>query len=238
MAVWILRPVGTGEPAAPAPAAPGAERAGAGALRIALATILFGFAHSALAGSAAKTGAAALFGERAANGLYRPVYLVVTTLLVAWLVGYARRQPGRELYHVRGPVAWLMRGGQGLALAFAGWAVFHVGLDFMTGWDALRAWWDGAAQVPRMHDGQGPAPAGATMLASGPFAYTRHPLNWFLVPLLWLNPRMTTRLLAFNLVASAYAVVGSLHVESHLLDAYGAGYRWYQERVPFFWGPR
>ncbi|HEY1187868.1 MAG TPA: hypothetical protein VGE74_09435 [Gemmata sp.] len=235
MAVWILQPVGSD---ANVGAAPGAERVGAGALRVALAAALFGFAHSALAGATAKAGAVALVGERAADGLYRPVYLAVTALLVAWLIWYVRRQPGRELYRVRPPFAWLMRAGQGLALAFGAWALLHVGLDFMTGWDGFRAWWEEAPRVPRMPDGQGPVPAGATMAGTGPFAYTRHPLNWFLIPLLWLNPRMTTRLLAFNLVVTVYAVLGSLHVEAHLLDAYGAAYRSYQERVPFAVGAR
>jgi protein-S-isoprenylcysteine O-methyltransferase Ste14 len=117
------------------------------------------------------------------------------------------------------------------------WAVANVGLEFMSGWDGLAAWWQGAADVPRMPDGQGPAPGeDGTMRATGPFASTRHPLNWFLVVLLWLNPRMTTRLLAFNLVATAYAAIGSLHLETHRLDAYGEAYRWYQGRVPFFAG--
>ena len=48
----------------------------------------------------------------------------------------------------------------------------------------------------------------------------------------WLNPRMTTRLLAFNLVMTAYVVLGSVHAEAHLLRFYGDAYRGYQEQVP------
>lgn len=211
-----------------------ASRVRAGIIRIGIATALFGLAHSVLAGSWAKAHARNLFGARDADGLYRAAYLAVTFALLGLLIWYARRQPGRELYRVRS--AGLMRAGQLAALALMGWAVFNVGIDFMVGWDNLVAWWNGAPQVPRMPDGQGPAPAGATMLATGPFAYTRHPLNWLIVPLLWLNPRMTTRLFAFNAVATVYAVVGSMHIEAHLLDAYGAAYRHYQEQVPFLFG--
>ena len=204
-----------------------------GMLQVVLATAAFGAAHSVLASSWAKGQAVGPFGERAVSGLYRPVYVAVTVVLFGLLVWYVRRRPGRDVYHVRGPLAWVMRTGQVAALGYAGWALYHVGLDFMTGWDNLVAWRRGA-EIPPMPDGQGPAPAGdGSMRATGPFAHTRHPLNWFIVVLLWLNPRMTTRLLAFNLVVTAYAVLGSVHVESHLVQSYGDPYRRYQREVPF-----
>jgi protein-S-isoprenylcysteine O-methyltransferase Ste14 len=71
------------------------------------------------------------------------------------------------------------------------------------------------------------------MRATGPFAYTRHPLNVFLIPLFWLMPRMTTSRLAFCLFRTVYAVLGSAHVESHLVETYGEAYRRYQHQVPF-----
>ena len=45
---------------------------------------------------------------------------------------------------------------------------------------------------------------------------------------------MTTRLLAFNLVMTAYVVLGSVHAEAHMLRFYGDAYRDYLARVPFF----
>jgi protein-S-isoprenylcysteine O-methyltransferase Ste14 len=41
-------------------------------------------------------------------------------------------------------------------------------------------------------------------------------------------------LLTFNLVMTAYLVLGSLHAESHMTRFYGDAYREYQVRVPFF----
>lgn len=206
-----------------------------GMLQMVLATTLFGVVHSVLAGTWAKGQADELFGERAVNGLYRPVYIALTTVLLGLLVWYIWRRPSREVYHVRGPFAWVMRAGQAAALAYAAWALYHVGLDFMVGWDNLVAWWRGADVVPPMPDGQGPVPEGdGTMRATGPFAHTRHPLNLFIPVFLWLMPRMTTGRLAFNLVATAYAVLGSIHLEAHLVETYGEAYRHYQRQVPFF----
>ncbi|MCA1686797.1 MAG: hypothetical protein LC745_12680, partial [Planctomycetia bacterium] len=89
--------------------------------------------------------------------------------------------------------------------------------------------------LPGMPDGQGPAPrANGTMRATGPFALGRQALNFALLPLIWLWPRMTTKLLAFNLVATAYLVLGSVHSERHLVETYGRAYRSYQQHVPFF----
>ncbi len=131
--------------------------------------------------------------------------------LVALLVVVIRRQPGRELYHVRGGWGWAMRGGQLLAVAFALWGLWHAGVGELVGWDSVSAWWRGT-DTPRVPDGQGPPldPDGSVR-ATGPFAGSRQPLNWVFLPLLWLNPRMGTRLLAFNLAATVYLVAGAAH---------------------------
>lgn len=75
------------------------------------------------------------------------------------------------------------------------------------------------------------------MHVTGPFRYSRHPLN--LAPLLifWLQPTMTTRLLGFSLASGAYLVLGSVHEERRLEAAYGRPYRRYLERGPSFYLP-
>jgi protein-S-isoprenylcysteine O-methyltransferase Ste14 len=208
----------------------------AGALKVAVATVLFGLVHSALASSWAKDRAVELVGRATADAWYRPFFNLQALVLFGLLVLYIRRQPVRDLYHAKGPIAWLMRGGQAVALGMFLWAVVSVGLQHLAGYENVRAWSAGA-EVPPMPDGQEPAPAGSdAMKADGPLAYSRHPLNWLLLPLFWLQPRMTTRLLAFNVVLAVYVVVGSAAAEAHTLRAYGEAYRGYQERVPFVAG--
>lgn len=203
--------------------------------RVVAAAALYFLAHSVLANDWPKARAAELLGHRLADALYRPFYLVQSVSLLALLVVYIRRQPGRDLYRAVGPGAWLMRGAQALVLAFLVWAALSVGLAHLTGSASFAAWWQEAPEVPRMPNGQEPSPTGGgTMRTAGPLGYTRHPLNWSLLALFWLLPRMTTRLLAFNLVLTAYIVLGSLHAESHMLRFYGGAYRDYQSRVPFF----
>jgi len=202
--------------------------------KVATAAALYFLVHSALANDAMKARASDLFGRGNADALYRPFYLAQGLVLLALLAVYVRRQPSRDLYKAEGAWRWVLRAGQAAGLLLLAWAAVCVGLNHLTGWDGFGAWWQGA-EVPRMPDGQEPSPGGdGTMRATGPLGYTRHPLNWSLLLLFWLQPRMTTRLLAFNLVMTAYVVLGSLHAEAHMLRFYGDAYRDYLSRVPFF----
>lgn len=206
-----------------------------GMLKVAVAAALYFLVHSALANDGTKVRAAELFGQRATDALYRPFYLIQGLVLLGLLALYTRGQPGRDLYQARGGWWWVMRAGQAAGLALLAWATLCVGLSHLTGWDGLASWWQGATEVPRMPDGQEPSPAGdGTMRTTGPLRYSRHPLNWSLLPLFWLQPRMTSRLFAFNVVMTAYVVIGSLHGEAHMLRFYGDAYRDYMNRVPFF----
>jgi protein-S-isoprenylcysteine O-methyltransferase Ste14 len=207
-----------------------------GMLKVAAATAVFGLVHSALASRAAKRKAAELLGERDRNGLYRLFYIGQSLATFAALAAYARRQPGRELYHVRGPLAWALRAGQA-ALVHATAAARQVGVGRMLGLASFAAWL-GRGPVPPEPEAQGPAPSDdGAMRATGPFAWSRHPLNFSPLPVFWLNPRMTTNLLAFNVAATAYLVVGSVHEEARLRAAYGDAYRDYQASGVAFYLP-
>jgi protein-S-isoprenylcysteine O-methyltransferase Ste14 len=207
-----------------------------GMLKTAAATAAFGIVHSALASRAAKRTAEQALGSRARNGLYRPLYIAQAVAGTAALAAYVRRLPDRELYRVHGPMAALMRGGQFAGLAYMAWAAREVGLRRITGLAGLEAWAAGAGEVPREAEAQGPSPdADGRMRAVGPFRHSRHPLNLAPLSVFWLQPRMTANLLAFNLAATAYLVLGSRHEEQRLRAAYGRPYEEYlRSGVPFY----
>lgn len=204
-------------------------------LKVAAATAAFGVAHSVLASRTAKRAAARHFGEWNRNGLYRVFHIGQSLVTFGLLAAYIRRQPGRELYRVEGPLALLMHAIQAGALAYATSAASQVGLRRITGLESFLAWL-GDGPVPPEPEAQGPAlDEEGRRHAVGPFAWSRHPLNLAPLPVFWLWPRMTTNLLAFNTAATIYLVVGSLHEEARLREAFGDDYDAYlNSGIPFY----
>jgi hypothetical protein len=185
-------------------------------LKVAAATAAFGVVHSLLASRTAKRAAARTFGERNRNGLYRVFYIGQSLVTFGMLAAYIRRQPSRELYRIKGPLAFLMHAIQAGALVYATLAASQIGLRRIAGLESLLAWL-GDGPVPPEPEAQGPAlDDEGQRYAAGPFAWSRHPLNFSPLPIFWLMPRMTTNLLAFNAAATIYLVVGSLHEEARL----------------------
>jgi hypothetical protein len=203
--------------------------------KVMAATAAFGAVHSVLASSTAKRAAARVIGERNCNGLYRVFYIGQSLVTFGMLAAYIRRQPIPEVYRVEGPLALLMHAVQAGALVYATSAAGQVGIRRITGLENFLAWL-GDGSVPPEPEAQGPAldEEGLTHDA-GPFAWSRHPLNFAPLPIFWLWPRMTTNLLAFNTAATIYLVVGSLHEEARLRQAFGDGYDAYlYSGVPFY----
>ncbi len=206
------------------------------AVKLALATAAYGIVHSMLANRAAKHTAARAFGERNQCAFYRPFYIVQALLTTGALLLYARRLPTRTIYHVRGPAAWLLRAGQGAALLHAFAAAREVGLARISGLESVLAHLRGR-EIPVAPVAQGPelSPGSGSLTTGGPFRWSRHPLNISPVPIFWLAPHLTTRRVAFNVVATLYLILGSVHEEARLREAYGAKYRAYEKSgVPFF----
>lgn len=60
-------------------------------------------------------------------------------------------------------------------------------------------------------------------------------MNFGMLPILWLMPQMTVNLATFNAITTLYLIIGSLHEEKRLREAYGEVYIDYQSSdVNFF----
>ena len=201
--------------------------------------MIYGLVHSALASRKAKQTTQELIGIRYRNALYRPFYLLQSLLTMFLLVTYIRRQPGKTLYHACGLAAVPFRLGQLGGIIWATYGAYEVGLLEILGirplWQLLRC----ENSITPEPEAQGPALNDEDALRiKGPFRYSRHPLNLAPLIILWLNPRQTTNLVAYNTVSTIYLVLGSLHEESRLRAAYGEIYRQYQKGSVTFYLPK
>ncbi|HEV2611849.1 MAG TPA: hypothetical protein VGU61_16400 [Noviherbaspirillum sp.] len=209
------------------------------AAKIGWATIAFALVHSALASDRCKRLAGKMFGERRRDAGYRMFYVGQSVATFGLLIAYGARLPARTLYRAHGPMALAMRAGQAAGFAHIVIAARQVGISRLAGLDNLRAGLRGET-IPAGPVAQGPERAADGSLSiSGPFLWSRHPLNFSGIPIFWLTPHMTTRRLTFNLVSTAYFLLGSLHEEARLKAAYGDDYRNYTgSATPFFWPRR
>lgn len=210
--------------------------------RLAAAIALWLGVHSLLASRPAKEAAVRWLGERRRNAFYRLGYNAFALLSFGALGWYAARLPDRELYRAPRPVAGLLRAGQLFSLLQMLGGARQIGLGRFSGLAGLAAWARGDAEVPDAPEAQGPAPDGTGRLQTGgPFRWSRHALNFWILPLFWLMPRMTARLLLFNALITLYAVPASRHEEARLRAAYGEEYAAYAASgTPFLipWPPR
>lgn len=212
----------------------GRRRSGA-IWKAAAATVAYGLLHSALASTRAKRAAARHLGERNRAGLYRTFYNAQAVLTFAGLLLYLRSLPREEVYRIEGGAGLVMRAGQASGLLWAVLAAREVGIGPITGLSSLAEWLRGGSPAPEP-EAQGPAPAeGGGLRVKGPFRLSRHPLNLAPLPVLWLQPIMTTRWLGVAAASTVYLVTGSLHEERRLEAAYGEPYRRYlRSGTPFY----
>jgi methanethiol S-methyltransferase len=205
-------------------------------LKIAVATVTYALVHSLLASRPIKRFATVLFGEQNYRAYYRPFYIGHAVVATGALLLYTTRFRTPTLYQVRGFAAYSLRAAQVLALLHLYTGLREVGLLRITGIDGMLLRLRGLP-VPEAPAAQGPEAdiVTGTLTAGGPFRWSRHPLNLSAVPLFWLTAKLSVGRFTFNVLATVYLVLGSLHEELRLHRTYGRSYTAYLESgVPFF----
>ncbi len=148
---------------------------------------------------------------------YRMFYNAVSVVTLLPLLALMEALPDAVLYLVPPPWSYGMRLIQLTAAVLA--AVCLLQTDF---WSFL-----GIRQVFKPENGGARPP-----VTGGLYGIVRHPVYLFSLVFLWLAPTMTWNIMAFNIGASLYLIIGMYYEERKLLREFGVDYERYQKQVP------
>ena len=192
---------------------------GTGFWWVLLAMALYGVLHSLLASHTAKRLAARAFGEAFTARYYRLFFslqgglTLLPALILAWML------PDQRLWAI--PFPWVILTLAVQALAAVGLLVGVAqtgGMRFIGLEQAMDP--DSVRRPPQL-------------VVRGFYRWVRHPLYLFGLVLIWLLPVMSANLLAINLGATAYLLLGTIPEERKLRQEFGPAYDEYRKQTPW-----
>lgn len=151
---------------------------------------------------------------------YHGALFTIASSIVLLLVIVLWQKSNVTLASAQGGMRWLLR--FVFLLSFVGffWGVRSLGSLDMFGTDPIRKGMQGAAARPR------------GFKVFGPYRWVRHPLYLFCLTMIWSCPDLTADRLMFNLLWTAWIIVGTILEERDLVAQFGADYQAYQNDVP------
>ena len=196
-----------------------------GMVEIGAATVGFALWHSFLCSLPVKTRLTDALQKRGLT--YRLFFNLQSAVTFGALILWILTRPKRTIYRFekwKKLPFWL---GQLTFLAICLWSVAHLQpARFLLGQSDDEP----DAQGPNIHQN-------GKIEADGPFRWSRHPLEWAPMLLLFSTPHLKTNWLAFNVLGTIYSLFGALHEEKRLERA-SKNYVRYQKQVGFFFGRR
>jgi len=180
-----------------------------------LLCLFFFLQHSGMVRRGAKARIARLL-----PGSYNPALYSIASGIALFILVLLWQPEGQILYETRGAARWLLAGISVAAIAGFAWGAIALG-----GFDPFGI-------APLRAASRGAAPAASTFVARGPYRYVRHPLYLFVLVLIWGEHSISADRLLFNVLWTAWIVIGTVLEERDLRSEFGRVYREYQAAVP------
>lgn len=149
----------------------------------------------------------------------RPVYVATSALALTVVVRYW--QPFGPLLFVS-QYRWLFDTLFFLSVAGILWSAATIDQSTLFGLKHGIAAWKGTS-LPAFE-----------LIRRGPFAYVRHPLTSFLIVAIWSHHVLTAGRLEWNILITAYSLIGVVFEERDIRKELGAQYEQYCRSVPAF----
>ena len=152
--------------------------------------------------------------------IYQSAFYGITSAIALLLVLIFWQKITVSIVHADEMIYWLLR-----ALFFLCLVGFFWGAQALGSFDALGV-------KPLMcHISNRPAKP-QQIVAKGPYRWSRHPLYFFLIIIIWACPVLTFDRLLFNILWSSWIVIGTFLEDRDLHREFGSQYREYSSRVP------
>ncbi|HEX2869208.1 MAG TPA: NnrU family protein [Ignavibacteriales bacterium] len=188
---------------------------------IVFAYFLFGLVHSLLASRKLKTIVAEKYGDYVA--FYRMLYNLVSFFLFMLLLEFVPK-PDIIIYDLNTPFDIIIFVLQIISLIFLIWSFTSFDLLEFLGIKQIIRWYNGTYSAEDL-DEKG------TLVTSGLYKISRHPVYLFTILFLGLRPQMDLFYLVSFVCISAYFYAGSVYEERKLLEKFGSEYAVYMKRV-------
>jgi protein-S-isoprenylcysteine O-methyltransferase Ste14 len=180
-----------------------------------LLSVVFFLQHSVMTRSGFRERLARRVREELHGAVYSTVSGIVLLIVVVLWQG-----PTPTLVEAPPPMRWFLRGLFILSLFGFSWGSRALGPFDGLGLRAIRR---------HLRGGE---PREPSFEVQGPYRWVRHPLYFFVLVLVWTYPVVTADRLLFNVVWTAWMVIGTVLEERDLVTTFGEPYREYQRRVP------
>jgi len=186
------------------------------------AITVFSIIHSVTASVHFKLKIKEIFGERNYEGWFRISYNVISLFTLAPILFFLR-EPSTILWHVAGIPAASFK-----VIQFIGAVGIIISL-----WQIDWLSFLGIRQLIIYFSKRSFTAGKDVLVTTGLYHYTRHPLYFFSLLLVWFTPVMTVSWLSFSIGATLYFMIGSSFEEKKMIRQYGNQYETYSKKVPW-----
>ena len=181
----------------------------------AILSMAFFLQHSGMVRKAFRARMAVFIPPRYQGAIYSIASGVVLVIVVVlW------QRSEIQLLRLEGLPLWIARGCSLLAILLFAWGIHALGSFDAFGLRPIKEHLRGQSDQPFL------------FVVRGPYRWVRHPLYFCVLVLIWASPELTADRLLFNVLWTAWIVVGTLLEETDLRADFGDVYRDYQRKVP------
>lgn len=181
----------------------------------AILSMAFFLQHSGMVRKSFRARTAAVFPQRYQGAIYSIASGVVLIMVVVlW------QRSDIPLLRLEGLSLWIARGCSLLAILIFAWSIQALGSFDLFGLRSIKSHTRDESDKP------------FAFVVRGPYRWVRHPLYLCVLMLIWANPELTADRLLFNVLWTAWIVVGTMLEEMDLQADFGGVYRDYQRKVP------